>query len=132
MKQYLIKAFLSAGIIALAAPSFAQDNKEKSKEKDIEQIIIMRKGEGADKKTVIEIENGKVKINGKNAEDIDEITVDINKLKDIHALSVPRMRGSNWNFNMDDETISLFSEDANRAMLGVVTDDDEKGVKISS
>ena len=54
MKQYFIKAFLSAGILALATSSFAQDNREKSKDKDVEQIIIMRKGEGANKKTVIE------------------------------------------------------------------------------
>jgi serine protease Do len=40
--------------------------------------------------------------------------------------------GGNWDFNLDDERISLFSEDANRAMLGVVTDVDDKGAEITS
>lgn len=37
-----------------------------------------------------------------------------------------------WNFNMDNDAISLFDEDENRAMLGVVTEGDDKGAEIQS
>jgi serine protease Do len=40
--------------------------------------------------------------------------------------------GDNFNFNFDNDAISLFTEDENRARLGVTTDDDDKGARIQS
>jgi serine protease Do len=88
---------------------------------------------------VIEINGDEVKVNGKDVDDLEneEVTVRRNKLRDVRALARTHIAdGQNWNFNFDDDHISLFSEDANRAMLGVVTeaesDDKIKGAKINS
>ena len=40
--------------------------------------------------------------------------------------------GSTWNFNMDGNQMSLFSEDENRAMLGVTTEGHKMGAEIHS
>jgi serine protease Do len=40
--------------------------------------------------------------------------------------------GQNWNMNYDDHNVGLFSTDENRAMLGVVTDENDKGAEINS
>lgn len=138
MKQYFIKS-LFAGLIAFATvPVMAQKEKDKEKEKEekkeIENIIITRRGD-LDEKTVIEIDGDKIKINGKDAKDLKDgnVTVNRNKIKDYGALARTFNRnGQNWNFNFDSEGMSLFSEDENRAMLGVVTDDNEDGAEIRS
>ena len=146
MKQYFVKKMVIAGFVMLAVPASLWAQKEKDKEEkdkdknEVEQIIITRKG-AADEKTVIEINGDKVKVNGKNVEDLknEEVTVRRNKLRDVRALNRTRVtaaNGQNWNLNFDEDQISLFSEDSNRAMLGVVTepgsDDTIKGAKISS
>ena len=129
MKLYLMKTLLLAGVAVLSVPTvFAQQEKDK----EVEQIIIMRKGD-TNEKTVIEINKGQIKINGKDADDVEGVTVDINKLKDIHALIAPGRGGKgSWNFNMDDNEMSLFREDADRPMLGVVTEKVENGAKITN
>lgn len=135
MKQYLIKSFAVAGIAALSLPAFAQ--KEKSKEdkedkKDVQHITITRSGD-VDEKTIIEIKGDKVTINGKDAKDVKDVNVHVNKIKDMHALATTLAQGGqNWNMNFDNNNMSLFSEDANRAMLGVVTDENDKGAEINS
>ncbi|MEO6069986.1 MAG: PDZ domain-containing protein [Chitinophagaceae bacterium] len=137
MKQYFLKTICIASFALIGLPSFAQKEKEEKDIKvktknDIQQIIITRKGNGKDK-TVIEIVGDDIKINGKNIGDVKDVTVHLNKLKDINALaSVKTLQGKNFDFNMNNGGISLFSEDENRAMLGVVTDEDEKGAKITS
>jgi serine protease Do len=141
MKQYFIKRILLAGSILFAVPAtlLAQD-KVKDKNKDVEQIIITRKGDDA-KKTVIEIQGDKVIVNGKDVNDIKDgdVTVRRKKVKDIEALvesRIPNAEDFNFDFDFDfDENgggMSLFREDSNRAMLGVVTDADEKGAEIKS
>ena len=139
MKQYFLKTICVASLAVLAVPSFAQNEKEQKekemKEKvkeDVQQIIITRKGNTSDK-TVIEIDGDKVKVNGKDVSDNKDITVNMNRFKNMGAIARMRTPGAGtYNFNMDDNHISLFSEDDNRAMLGVVTDEDDKGAKISS
>lgn len=139
MKKYLIKTFVVAGVALCTLSSlFAQDAKEKEKtkdKKDVQQIIITRKGH-ADEKTVIEIKGDKVIVNGKDVKDSkdEDVSVRVNKIRDVMALraqAAPRVES--WNFNMDnDDHISLFTEDANRAMLGVMTESDDKGARITS
>lgn len=143
MKQYFLKRAFIAGVALLSVPAllFAQKEKDKVKEdkKDVQQIIITRKGDKAEK-TVIEIKGDKVLVNGKDASKNGDVTVHLNNVSDINAIHFDNMRiddmrmnrDFNFDFNNDNDRISLFSEDANRAMLGVVTDEAEDGAKISS
>src|SRR3569833_3193318 len=130
MKQDIKKGLLIAGIALLTVPSaFAQKEKEKTKEdKDnteksekMQTIVITRNG-NVDGKTTIEIDGDKVKVNGKDAKDNKDVHVNVNTITGANG----RMRmynrtpgGGAWGFNMDEDKMSLFSEDENRAMLGV-------------
>jgi serine protease Do len=139
MKHVITKKLLIAGIALLTVPSvFAQKEKEKIKEgKDSEkmQTIVITRNGNVDEKTTIEIDGDKVKVNGKDAKDNKDIHVNVNTITGGEG----RMRmynttpgASAWNFNMDGNAFSLYSEDANRAMLGVTTEGDDKGAEILS
>jgi serine protease Do len=135
MKQYFIKGIALAGIALLTVPAaFAQKEKEKDKEdKDMQTINIIRKG-NLDEKTVIEIKGDKVTVNGKPADQNNDISVNVNKIRDYRALARVHAGEDNYNFDFDFENdrVSLFHEDANRAMLGVTPDEDDKGAMITS
>lgn len=142
MKQVIAKRLLIAGIALLTVPSaFAQKEKEKIKEdKDIEknekmQTIVITRNGNVNAKTTIEIDGDKIKVNGKDAKDSKDVHVNVNTI----ASSNGRMRmynrtpgASAWNFDMNGDQMSLFSEDENRAMLGVTTEGDDKGAEILS
>ncbi len=141
MKQNLIKAFAFYFVIALLAPvSLLAQKEEKDKEmklkekKDVQQIIITRKNDKADK-VVIEINGDKITVNGKPLDEYKEkdgdISVRLQKYKEMEGLArVPGM-GYNWNYNGDgDNNFRYFNEDANQAMLGVTTEKVEQGVEI--
>jgi len=100
--------------------------------KEIQQIIITRSGD-VDAKTIIEINGDNVTVNGKVVKDNDDdVKVRVNKIKDVMAYRGEFGPG-NFNFNLDhNNAMSLFSEDENRAMLGVVTERTEKGARINS
>jgi serine protease Do len=141
MKQtFAITLFVAAALVS--APAFAQKEKEKEKEKEkkeVQHIIITRSGD-VNEKTVVEIQGDKVLVNGKEAKDSKDVEVRVNKIKDGHAFAfgqAGRVGGNTWTMDMnadniviDGDNFSLFSEDSNRAMLGVVTDEDEKGAVI--
>jgi serine protease Do len=134
MKQYFIKGIALAGIALLTVPAaFAQKEKEKEKDKEQQHINIIRKG-NLDEKTVIEIKGDKVTVNGKPASENDNVSVNVNKVKDYRSLARIHAGDEDYNFNFDfdDDRVSLFHEDANRAMLGVTPDEDEKGALITS
>lgn len=132
MKQYFFKGLLVAGIASCTLPVLAQNGKSGTKEKDHQTIIINRES-GDDEKTVIEIKGDKVTINGKDAKDVDGVNVNVHKIKTgAHGLALSGNGRDNWNFNLNNERISLFSEDSNRAMLGIVTDENDKGAEITS
>jgi serine protease Do len=140
MKRVFINGIFAALALLTVSSAFAQDktDKEKAKDKeDIQQIIITRKGK-TDGKTIIELNGDKVLVDGKEVKDKDgDVTVRTHKIKDASAYTY---RGAyvpenfNFNFDMDhNNAMNLFKEDENRAMLGVVTDDHEKkGAKITS
>jgi serine protease Do len=133
MKQFVVKQTLIAGLVLLTIPAFAQKEKEKEKEKnrETEHIVITRTGDN-EGKTVIEIDGDKIKVNGKEVEKgkTDGITVQRHKYS---GNAVRAFRGQDWDFNFDyDQNLSLFTEDANRAMLGVMTDEADNGAKITS
>jgi serine protease Do len=142
MKQVFMKRLLIAGIALLTVPSvFAQKEKEKIKEdKDTEktekmQTIVITRNGNVDEKTTIEIDGDKVKVNGKDAKDSKDVHVNVNTITGDNG----RMRVYNrtpgagaWNLNMDENRMMFFSEDENRAMLGVTTEGDDKGAEILS
>jgi serine protease Do len=129
---------LSAAAIAtlLIAPVaiHAQDEKEKEKEKsdkkDVEQIIITRKGDNKEKVTV-EINGDKVTVNGKPVEDFKDgdITVNRHKLNGNFRFKTTSPN-ENWNYNWNDDG-AFFGEAGNTAMLGVSTDKVDQGAKIT-
>ncbi|MGN6164294.1 MAG: PDZ domain-containing protein [Flavisolibacter sp.] len=137
MKQILVKRLLVAGVALLTVPSVTLAQKEKSKdkeEKEMQTIVITRNG-NTDEKTVIEIDGDKVKVNGKDAKDNKDVHVNVNTIKGMNGRMTMYNRtpgATAWNFDMDGDQMSLFSEDENRAMLGVVTEGDDKGAEIQS
>jgi serine protease Do len=110
-----------------------EEREERGEKKNVQQIIITRKGDKEDR-TVIEIKGDKVTVNGKDASKSDNVTVHLNNLKGMSFHNIGPGRNFNFDFNndFDGNHISLFSEDANRAMLGVTTDEDDRGAKITA
>jgi len=137
MKQIFVKRLLIAGIAFLTVPSVVLAQKEKSKdtkeEKEMQTIVITRNA-NLDKKTIIEIDGNKVKVNGKDAEEDKDVHVNVNTIKGLGNRNFRMMNrapgGGTWNMDMDHDGFSLFSEDDNRAMLGVNTSSDDKGAAI--
>jgi serine protease Do len=137
MKQSWMKfsAFVFAIALFVPVSLLAQkdekdkETKEKTEKKDVEQIIITRKGDKNEKVTV-EINGDKITVNGKPLDEYKDkdgdLSVRLHKLKDLEGLT--RLSG-NWNYN-GDNNFQFFNEDANHAMLGVTTEKADQGVEI--
>ena len=133
MQQVFMKKLFIASIALLAVPAVVLAQKEKEEKdakekKEMQQIIITRSAT-AEGKTVIEIDGDKVKINGKDIKDEKDVSVHVNKFKGANVFRWNEGQNS-WNFGNDH--LSLFTEDENRAMLGVVTEGHDKGAEIKS
>src|SRR5688572_204040 len=147
MKRLAVNFAIAALFATLAIPSFAQDEKDKVKEKEaskqkevkknVEQIVITRNSDTKEK-TVIEINGDKITVNGKPIEDLKDgdVRVHRNKYKTMEGLNtytLPR-NGAGQSFSWDDHgnNFRMFGDmDENRAMLGVVTEETEGGVKVT-
>src|SRR6187200_2182930 len=139
MKRFALRFAIPALLATFAIPSFAQDVKTKEKEskdtkKEVEEITIIRKSDDKTK-TVVEINGDKITFNGKPIEDLKDgdITVHRNKYKTmegLNAYALPRGRSGSFNWDGGDE-FKMFDVDENRAMLGVVTEEVEGGVKVT-
>jgi|SRR5688572_11536185 len=149
MKRLVVNFAIAALLATLAIPSFAQDEKEKEKvkeekvvkekeKKNVEQIVITRNSDSKEK-TVIEINGDKITVNGKAIEDLKDgdVKVHRNKYKTMEGLSAHSMprsgvgQGFSWDSDHDN-AFRLFGDmDENRAMLGVVTEEAEGGVKVT-
>jgi serine protease Do len=138
MKHFFVNRLLIAGVALLTVPSVTHAQKEKDKDKENKQMqtIVITRNNNINEKTVIEVDGDKVKINGKDAKDNKDINVNVTTMNNL-GRNVMRFNnrsngGSNWNFDMNENGMSLFSEDENRAMLGVVTEGADKGAEIQS
>jgi serine protease Do len=138
MKRYFLTSLVAAGMVLAAMPAFAQDTKKEKDEKDkeVQTITITRVG-NKDEKCVIEVKGDKITVNGKEAGKDNDIKVRVNSHTRPDAnfyskIAQGRTNNDTWVYNSGNDGISLFTEDSNRAMLGVVTDMDEKGAKITS
>ncbi|MBK9659491.1 MAG: PDZ domain-containing protein [Chitinophagaceae bacterium] len=140
MKKTWLKFSAFAVAVALMVPVslLAQKDEKGEKgdkgDKDVQQIIITKKN-GKDDKVVVEINGDKITVNGKSLEDYKDqngdISVRLNKLKDLEFLARIPGAGTNWNFNNGDG-FKIFTDNANHAMLGVTTERTDGGVKINA
>ena len=141
MKRFALRFAIPALLATAAIPSFAQDVKAKEKEakdtkKEVEEITIIRKSDDKTK-TVIEINGDKITVNGKPIEDLKDgdITVRRGKYKTMEGLNyygTPRTRAGGQSFNWDNgDGFNMYHVEEDRAMLGVVTEDAEEGVKVT-
>lgn len=124
-------------VLLLAGSPFlltAQPAEKKTKEKkESQQIIITRNADDKDK-IVVEINEKGVFINGKPASEYKEgdIKVMTKKLKDAESLSI-NTNGQVWNMAPGKGGVLSFSSvDKDRAMLGVGTENNEKGAEVKS
>jgi serine protease Do len=139
MKDVIMKKILIAGIALLTVPSvFAQqeknkEDKAKTDKKTAQTIVITRDGD-KDEKIVVEVQGDKVTINGKDAKDYKGGDVRVHSYTGPGAYRVngaTALSGDSFVWNSGSGT-SIFSEDENRAMLGVTTEGDDKGAEILS
>jgi serine protease Do len=138
MKQYLLKiSGLAMLALLLHGTGFAQQNQEmddddndKGKLGNYDEIIIKRKGD-KDGKVTVEIKNGDVLINGKPISEFDDDNISVRKKKiivrdgDSYALTLPPhspFRGGAWNYNGDNHL-----SDSKRAFLGVAAEEAKDG-----
>jgi serine protease Do len=139
MKQNWLRNAGMLAAFALLAPVtlFAQKDEKVEKEvkekKDMQQIIITKKGDKGEK-IVVEIDGDKVLINGKPLEEYKDkngdIKVNVHSMKDWESLAFKTPRGG-WNMSQGDG-LTFFSGDENRAMLGVTTEKVADGASIES
>ena len=142
MKRLAVNFIMAALLATLAIPSFAQDEKEKEKEikekkKSVEQIVITRNTDSKEK-TVVEINGDKITVNGKPIEDLKDGDVKVHRnkyktMEGLNAYSPGRAGGQAFSWDNDhDNAFRVFGDmDENRAMLGVVTEETEGGVKVT-
>lgn len=107
-----------------------KDKSEKNDKKERQQIVITTKTDSKEK-IVVEINGDKVTVNGKPVEDLKDgdVSVNVHKLRtggNLYTYTTPNGAFTyNWNGN------NAFSFDDNTAMLGVVTEKTEGGVKVT-
>ncbi|RYZ18249.1 MAG: PDZ domain-containing protein [Chitinophagaceae bacterium] len=132
MKRIVLQGLAVAGAL-VALPALAQNKPAaKSKEKELQTIVITRDG-NIDDKTTIEIKGNQVLVNGKEADKSPDVNVNVTTVKRGGHVSINGIGGRNtWVYSNDEDGPSFFGEDEHRAMLGVVTDLVEKGAQVNS
>jgi serine protease Do len=149
MKKIGLKLSILAFGAALLLPSalLAQKEEKEVKEKEVkekevkemkelDQIIITRKGTDKEK-VVVEINGDKITINGKPIEEYKDKEGNISVRRSRHnsayesLLGYSRTPQPSWE-NINGNNFEFFGEDSKRAMLGVTTDKTEEGVKIQT
>ena len=136
MKQSILKRVMMAAVALCMIPAalMAQEDKTKDKEKDKEkvkkQVITITRDGDDNQKTVIEIDGDKVKINGKDAADLKNVHVNVHNLKGSGVIGFGQGTPNAYSFNFNYDNPSIFKVDSNRAMLGVTTENNEKGARI--
>jgi serine protease Do len=132
--KYISPAVLATSIIG--SISFAQDTKDKAprnKEGKTEEIVIRKKRGNTEKMTIV-VDGDKVTINGKPAEDFknDNVTV-FKRDRSQPALAMGWPGVKSFNFPPQAFGPEQFGRDfslSNKAMLGVMTEKGDNGVKV--
>ena len=131
-----LSAVILASLLIAPVAIHAQDEKDKDKDKsdkkDGEQIIITRKNADQGKVTVV-IDGDKVTVNGKPIEDLkdEDISVNRHKIRNGRSVMAYNSPEGNWSYNWNDNDMKMLYEDGNTAMLGVVTENEDEGLRIT-
>jgi serine protease Do len=137
MKQYFLKTLgtmVFAGILSTCTLAQQNSNSDKhenhnsNKLDDNEEIVIRKKGDKKSKVTV-EIRDGEVMVNGKPLSEFNDENVSI-RIEN-GASSRGYAPGSARSLFRTDGNTMLYNGET-RPFLGVMTDDDENGAKITS
>ena len=127
MKKLLLFAAV-LGFTAFSHTALAQEEKVKEKEKKESQEIVIRKKGDKDTKIVVEINGDKVTINGQPLADFKDDDITINKRK----VTVWNRNGNKFEFTPGDFEVNSWSgNNEPYAFLGVTTDEDENGAKVT-
>lgn len=147
MKQYFLKG---AGILSLlaisTAGSFAQDDAKESTTRKSDDVIIIKPKVNVDTKLTIEIKGDAVTINGKplaeyKSDDVSvsrrkQLIIENKRLAEMDAMAPPtRFRKGGvtvYGYGNDDNLALAPGMNSNKAFLGVGTEKDEEGVRITS
>ena len=153
MKKYVLASCFAAVALLISSVTIAQNTTKSSKpaaqtkekprkEKldEYDEIIIKRKGD-KDGKVTIEIKDGEVKVNGKTLDDYDDENISVRRRptpRIVIAGSPSRFRsadafghGGSWNYS-DDGDSEIFFSSGNKAFLGVSSEEEDGGAKITS
>lgn len=104
---------------------------EGKKLKKDESIIVRKKGDSKEKITIV-VDGEKVVVNGKPIEEFSDENVEIIRSKSRNGYSIatmPRITGT-YNFN-SNSGYSYSSSTGNKAFLGVTSEKDEKGARVT-
>ena len=132
MKQYFFKAFGTlafAGIMSTCALAQSNNNSKNSNQLDDHEQIIIRKKSDKKSKVTVEIKDGEVKVNGKPLSEFNDDNVTV-IIEDEGMSRVWAPGSARSAFRTDRNAFALAGP--NRPVLGVLTDDDEDGAKITS
>ncbi len=128
MKRIDVKILIVALVLSLV-PAAIQAQ-EGDKKKEVEQIIITKKGDKKEKVT-IEINGDLVTVNGKPVEDYKDDDITINRHKGITLRGRVGSHAPEALQLGEGQNMLFYNQDNNRAMLGVVTEKTNEGVEIN-
>ena len=135
MNNWIKSLTAALATVVISTSGFAQEQKEKTlkdKEEKTQEIVIRKKGDKAEKMTIV-VDGDNVTINGKPVDEFKNANVTVFKRDRPLAMAAPRIRRfgpespllNNENFNY------LRPSNSNKAMLGVLTQKADDGVKVS-
>ncbi len=141
MIKYFFKALAVVAVTGFfSTGAMAQQEKERARTSDNDEIIIRKKGD-KDTKVTVEIKDGEVKVNGKPLSEFKDDNVVISKRRGgpmVMSYAAPRspFRGSLSSKDLLDSVIRddmwISNVAMNKALLGVMTEKDDNGVKVNS
>jgi len=140
MKKYFLSAacfsMLLLGTLAVSAQDkdkVKEEKSEKSKSSSNDEIIIKRKNTSKDVKVVVEVKDGEVIVNGKPIEDFDDDNIAVIKRRVPRvAMATPSSQFRTYGLNHSGEGDGWVTSGGNAAFLGVSTDEDDGGAKITN
>lgn len=129
MKKYLLRASGIAVMAALLSTSVFAQSEEKDKSRKLgknDEVIIIKKGD-KDAKVTIEVKDGEVTVNGKPLDEYkdDDVIVrrNLRSLSNARVYAPSPFRGQAWSYD---------SNAGEHAFLGVSTEGDDKGARITN
>lgn len=158
-KPMLLLCFLSVALCSAAQDAaFPKAPNAPEAPRDSKQITIMLNGKKTDR-LLIEVNGDKVKINGKDADKTEGVSVMVHDFGKAWNIQMKAMKAqekamqkafdaqkiqadvmarmpdfdADFNFEMDgDGTVNIFPRDSSRAMLGITTNDEDGKVVITN